>query len=463
MELDEYILGPPGTGKTTTLISRITSAIESGIDSERIGLITFTRGAAEVAVSRVQEAFPEAKFPHVRTLHSMAYGELGIKKSQVISDYKEIAESIHLPLRRSSLHPPREGDLVFQVLHLARTLDMDVTEALQRCGYQVDYRKVKMAENSLADYKEQTGKIDFVDMLKMLREECHVPPLDLLLIDEAQDLSRIQWDIVDMFKCHKVFAGDDDQTIYSWAGADVSEYIRRIEMGTKTILSKSHRLPEGIWKEANKLVRQVSLRVEKEWAPRDTPGTFVKVAPQWIPRFAKEGRYMVLALFQYQLAPIARDLRQRGLGFDYPDGRTSVPEKIVRAHKLWEDWRLHDNRSTDLAAVCRPFLNAYAIQNNLLDSHRPEYSLMSSAGPQIKDSDRVYYDRALNSLGPKIRLSTIHRAKGAEAEHVFLMNPTTKRTRELFHGTRDDLIRLLYVGMTRASESLHVTRGGELI
>ena len=64
---------------------------------------------------------------------------------------------------------------------------------------------------------------------------------------------------------------------------------------------------------------------------------------------------------------------------------------------------------------------------------------------------------------PRVRMSTVHRAKGDEADNVLLINPPSKRTRKMHHGTRDDLIRLLYVGMTRARETLYVTSGGELI
>lgn len=460
---DEFILGPPGTGKTSTLIQRIKDALDQGIDPERLGLITFTKSAANVAVERVQEAFPGAKFPYVRTLHSMAFAELGMKKSQVISDYGDVAEAIHLPLRKSSLHPPKAGDLIFQVLHLACTLDVSLAEALNRCGYDVDFKMVELAHAALADYKKQTGKWDFVDMLKLFHRDCVVPPVDLLLVDEAQDLSRVQWDIVDMFECPKILAGDDDQTIYAWAGADVKEYIRRIDAGKKTVLSQSYRLPLYVWTAANELIGKVATRVEKDWHPREDQGVFAKVPQDFLPSFSRPGTYMVLGLFQYQLGPIAAHLRRLGKWFTYPDGRTSVPPKIVTAHKMWEKWRTTGTRDTDLASKCRPFLNAYGIHHHLLDSKRPTTPLMASSGGVITDTERIYLQRALEGPEPKIRLSTIHRAKGDEADHVFLMNPTSKRTRQLFHGPRDDLTRLLYVGMTRAKESLLVTRGGELI
>ena len=68
------ILGPPGTGKTTTLLDLVDEFIKSGVDTKRIGYFSFTKKAANEAKQRAVEKFglDEKDFPYFRTLHSLA-------------------------------------------------------------------------------------------------------------------------------------------------------------------------------------------------------------------------------------------------------------------------------------------------------------------------------------------------------------------------------------------------------
>jgi superfamily I DNA/RNA helicase len=72
-------------------------------------------------------------------------------------------------------------------------------------------------------------------------------------------------------KAERVYvAGDDDQAIYRWAGAR-PEFLMNME-GTRTILNRSYRLAESIHAKANKLIKRVSDRVDKEWTAREEKG-----------------------------------------------------------------------------------------------------------------------------------------------------------------------------------------------
>ena len=58
------------------------------------------------------------------------------------------------------------------------------------------------------------------------------PTFDVVFIDEAQDLSPIQWMMYDILKANTkdiYLAGDDDQAIYAWAGADVDRFIKNLQ------------------------------------------------------------------------------------------------------------------------------------------------------------------------------------------------------------------------------------------
>ena len=88
------------------------------------------------------------------------------------------------------------------------------------------------------------------------------PNLDVVIVDEAQDLSPLQWDMVTKLvnNSKQTFvAGDDDQAIFNWAGAAVS-HIMGLNWD-RIILNKSYRVPKKIHEAANKLIVRIPNRV----------------------------------------------------------------------------------------------------------------------------------------------------------------------------------------------------------
>ena len=81
--------GPPGTGKTTTLLNQVDALLAGGMSPNDIGYFAFTRKAAHEARDRAVERFnldPEKDFQYFRTLHSLAFQVLGMSGAEVLGD-----------------------------------------------------------------------------------------------------------------------------------------------------------------------------------------------------------------------------------------------------------------------------------------------------------------------------------------------------------------------------------------
>ena len=83
----KIVVGPPGTGKTTKLLSLVEKYIESGVSPDKIGYFAFTRRAATEAIDRACSKFKLVKrdLPFFRTLHSLAFMQIGISHTQIMT------------------------------------------------------------------------------------------------------------------------------------------------------------------------------------------------------------------------------------------------------------------------------------------------------------------------------------------------------------------------------------------
>ena len=236
--MTEIVLGPPGTGKTTTLLNIVESELARGVPPDRIGYVTFTRRGADEAIGRAAHKFNmgRGQFPYFRTLHSLCFRALGLKSGDVMEREKlmEFADyaGVRITGRWSedgSFNGYETGDRCLFMENLARMRGIPLRVQYDLDDDRLSWATVSHVATCLKAFKEAHGLMDYTDMLLRFVQDNAAPMLETLLVDEAQDLSNLQWKVVDVLRTHAkrvVVAGDDDQAIYRWRGASFSNIIK---------------------------------------------------------------------------------------------------------------------------------------------------------------------------------------------------------------------------------------------
>ena len=178
-------------------------------------------------------------FMYFRTLHSLAFKQLGLSKDDVMKDnhYKELSGLLGIKLSNTNRKMDSTGfqlqdDMFAKVIDMARVRNISLKEQFHEMPpMEGGWLKIKYIADGIAEYKKTSKLYDFTDMIiefSNSTEDEIVPGLDVLIIDEAQDLLPIQWKMVKkiMDKAGEIYiAGDDDQSIFKWAGANPNDLI----------------------------------------------------------------------------------------------------------------------------------------------------------------------------------------------------------------------------------------------
>ena len=108
-------------------------------------------------------------------------------------------------------------------------------------------------------------------MISQYIESVEAPYLDLLIVDEAQDLTPLQWTMVEKMSenAEEIIIGDD-QAIHRWTGVNVQRFVDSSDR--VKVLNKSYRLPRSVWALAERISRRIPNRIPKEFYPREEEG-----------------------------------------------------------------------------------------------------------------------------------------------------------------------------------------------
>jgi len=480
--LARKIYGPPGTGKTTRLIDYVKTFYKLGTPLDKIGYFAFTTKAAKEAIKRMLDEhknLQQKDLKHFRTLHSLAFNRLGMKKAQVMQDehYEDIGRKVGIEVTVYSDGQESTGFVdsnseYFNLINAARIKETSIEDEYNTGMYSYELEKnlLYILEEELNNYKNSFKLYDFTDMIEKFNVAKMCPKYDVVFVDEAQDLSPIQWKMVDILRENSkyvILAGDDDQAIYGWAGADVLKFIAT-QAKKDIILPQSHRVPRSVQNIADKILNRIpdDRRVKKNWKARDEEGlvnhiTSIEDAP------LHKGDWLVLARTNDRLEKLKPVLKDMGIYFQFK-GRKSFKATLFRSVLNYTRWQKGELLS--LSEV-KDILECTDMDLKLTEEKM--YDLTDLTYDKTihwfdvftVDPEECLYIREMLSYGEKlskearVQLSTIHSAKGGQATNVLLILDNTKTIREAQEKSQDkydEEQRVWYVGVTRTKQNLYI-------
>ena len=323
------VIGPPGTGKTSWVLTQVGQNVQRGTPTL---VCSLTRAAAAEFSKRQIPISPE----RVGTLHSHAIRALGRPElaETKLKDWNAENPSLRLtPSRGSTQDDPYSdgvgeapGDALMGEYQLLRN------RCVKRDLWPM---RVRGFATRWEGWKSDGDLIDFTDAIEIALHDVafapHAP--HVIIADEAQDHSRLELDLLQAWGRQAgalILVGDPWQALYTWRGADPGIFLDpEIPDDHRRVLSTSYRIPAAVHRVATTWVRELSDWSPIEYAPRTEPGEVHRLdatirSPEPILAVAQQhidaGRsVMVAATCSYQLDRLLAVLRKAAMPFANPN------------------------------------------------------------------------------------------------------------------------------------------------
>jgi len=560
------LFGGPGSGKTTALLDRVDEMLDEGVAVRDVLVVSYTRAAASEVRERLAERLdrsPRSLKGNVSTMHAKAYELLNLSRGDVVGEKhkEEFCEEYGLEFedeyegsRRRSARSTTIGNKIIATSQWLQRTRRDVAdwydvpfkwdEEEVRLPPDVDpnaqtgnkYTPTWPSDDDRIDvpeairawraYKGQEGVVGFADMLERVKQRSLVPSVDHLVIDEFQDITTLQYEVYEEWRPHMesvIIAGDDDQVVYAWQGADPNLLLDE-RVDEDVVLPNSYRLPSRILHVVNREIRHIEKRQEKDLKPRKQGGRVEAVRSPSMLELVRNVRatveededcsVMVLFRARYQMFQFVDEFIGEGIPFvsltdtrlwtDRLRGYVDAVEKVdagesvdgLEARRLAEmlvDSAFGTGERDDLFDAIDDLqdeegvddLTDMEVSPEFVEEYAPFLPGPGSAADMLsrvsnfqERSVKAYFSGRYRGMDPsRVRVGTIHSAKGREADHVFVATDLTEKVVEQMAASvtdpeavpgvteftknadpvptlTDNERRVFYVGMSRARERL---------
>jgi DNA helicase-2/ATP-dependent DNA helicase PcrA len=560
------LFGGPGSGKTTALLDRVDELLEDNdVDIRDVLVVSYTRAAAAEVRERLAERLdtsPRALQGNVCTMHAKAYELLDLSRGDVVgeSEKKEFCEEYGVEFEdeyggagRRTARSTTLGNKIIATSQWLQRTKRDVADWYD-VPFQWDVETVRLPPDqdpnaqegnkytptwpsdderidvpqvirAWRSYKGDHGLVGFADMLERVAERSLVPHVDYLVIDEFQDITTLQHEAFEEWKPHMegvLIAGDDDQVVYAWQGADPNILLSET-VDEDVVLPNSYRLPSRILNVVNREIRHIDVRQEKDLNPRKEGGVVEGIRSPSMFEVVRNVQHtvdttdetlMILFRARYQMFQFIDDFLPKGIPFSMMTDQRMWTDRLTqyvravekveagesttglearRLADMLQDSAFGTNERDDFyeylddreEAADTDDITELEVPADVVENHVPFMPGRTAAGDMLRkvtsfqrDAVDAYFDGDYEGMDPsRVRVGTVHSAKGREADHVFVCTDLTEKVVEQMAASMDDPTdvagveeftahtspvplltdnerRVFYVGMSRARERL---------
>jgi len=312
-----YVIAGPGSGKTTTLVCRVGYLISvKKVNPKNILLVTFTKKASINMKNRITRfsniSQTQTKLIVSGTFHSIFYKILrtfGYGEYRILNSEAQKSFLVRKALNISGVQEEWEESEILQQISLAKN-SLILPEQNEHQDFPKNFFLVYQAYEQL---KEQEKLMDYDDMLvwtyQLLQRDNRLlkqlqTRFDYILVDEYQDTNKVQKEIIALFAEQKqniCVVGDDDQSIYSFRGAN-HEYILSFpdeyKRAKRVTLETNYRSSDYIVGLSSKVIKKNRFRYQK-----NLKATYVGQAEPhlWFPSTETEEASLIVDWIKEQL------------------------------------------------------------------------------------------------------------------------------------------------------------------
>src|ERR671912_710051 len=531
------ILAGAGSGKTRVLTHRVAYLLDQGLAApEEVLAITFTNKAAREMKDRVALLVgPDSKKMWVSTFHAFCARilrvhaeKLGYKREFTIYDGADQVRLVKRCIVELGKDPKRFNPRSFQAqISSAKNVLMAPDDFLRNTeGYIAenvaevyDLYQERLYENNAMDFDDLIMQtVALLELFPEVRER-YQTRFKYIHVDEYQDTNHAQYRLVNILETrHRnlCVVGDDDQSVYSWRGADIRnilDFERDYPEAKVVKLEQNYRSTQTILDAANAVVANNASRKAKALWTAGDEGERIRV-------FAASDEY---AEARFVVSEVERLIEggasPREISVFYRTNaqsraledvlvREGVPYQVVGGVKFYERAEIKDamaylsviSNSADSVSLERIInvpkrglgntsvaklqdharRNGITLYEALAEADAVEAESRLENLEELINAAREYervepeptlggflqeqalYSEAdsLTSEAGSVTLMTLHNAKGLEFEHVFVVGMeegTFPHARSLDEHNLEEERRLAYVGITRARETLTLT------